>query len=36
MWHALKFGFRAKTEFVDGLRTTIDWYRQARCTGLAA
>jgi GDP-L-fucose synthase len=31
-----EFGFRAKTEFVEGLRTTIDWYRQARCTGLAA
>jgi GDP-L-fucose synthase len=31
-----EFGFRAKTEFVEGLRTTIHWYRQARCTGLAA
>jgi GDP-L-fucose synthase len=31
-----EFGFRAKTEFVEGLRTTIDWYRQARCMGLAA
>jgi GDP-L-fucose synthase len=31
-----EFGFRAKTEFVEGLRTTIDWYRQARSTGLAA
>jgi GDP-L-fucose synthase len=31
-----EFGFRAKTEFIDGLRATIDWYRQARFTGLAA
>jgi GDP-L-fucose synthase len=31
-----EFGFHAKTEFVQGLRTTIDWYRQARSTGLAA
>jgi GDP-L-fucose synthase len=37
-WRAREgeFGFRAKTEFVEGLRTTIDWYRQARWTGLAA
>jgi GDP-L-fucose synthase len=31
-----EFGFHAKTEFVEGLRTTIDWYRQARSIGLAA
>jgi GDP-L-fucose synthase len=31
-----EFGFRARTDFVDGLRTTINWYRQARATGLAA
>jgi GDP-L-fucose synthase len=31
-----EFGFSATTEFVDGLRVTIDWYRQARRTGLAA
>jgi len=24
------FGFRAKTSFEDGLRTTIDWYQQER------
>lgn len=31
-----EFGFRANTEFVDGLRITIDWYREARRAGLAA
>jgi nucleoside-diphosphate-sugar epimerase len=31
-----EFGFSAKTEFIEGLRNTIDWYRQARSTGLAA
>jgi GDP-L-fucose synthase len=25
-----EFGFRAKTDFREGLRRTIDWYRQAR------
>ncbi|MEW5959196.1 MAG: GDP-L-fucose synthase [Chloroflexota bacterium] len=29
-----EFGFRAKTDFEIGLRRTIDWYRQARRTGL--
>jgi GDP-L-fucose synthase len=33
---AAEFGFRAKTEFVEGLGSTIDWYRRARFTGLAA
>jgi GDP-L-fucose synthase len=27
-----RFGFVAKTSFEDGLRATIDWYRQARKT----
>ncbi len=31
-----EFGFRAKTDFVDGLRKTIEWYRAARQKGLAA
>jgi GDP-L-fucose synthase len=31
-----EFGFRATTGFVDGLRMTIDWYRQARREGAAA
>lgn len=31
-----EFGFRATTDFVDGLRATIEWYRQARRSGLAA
>jgi len=31
-----EFGFHATTDFVDGLRATIDWYRHARRTGLAA
>ena len=30
------FGFRAKTDFIEGLAATINWYRQARCMGLAA
>jgi GDP-L-fucose synthase len=30
------FGFRAQTEFVDGLRETIAWYRGARALGGAA
>jgi GDP-L-fucose synthase len=25
-----KFGFQAETDFEEGLKTTIDWYRQAR------
>ncbi len=29
-------GFRARTNFVDGLRRTIDWYRTARSTESAA
>jgi GDP-L-fucose synthase len=24
------FGFRAQTSFEDGLRNTVDWYRQQR------
>jgi len=31
-----EFGFKATTDFVDGLRKTIDWYRAARQKGLAA
>jgi len=31
-----EFGFRARTDFVDGLRKTIEWYRAARQKGLAA
>ncbi len=28
-----EFGFRAATDFVDGLRKTIEWYRSARPSG---
>jgi GDP-L-fucose synthase len=28
-----EFGFRARTRFEDGLRTTIEWYREARSAG---
>lgn len=28
------FGFRARTEFADGLRRTISWYREARAAEL--
>ncbi len=28
---ARAFGFRASTDFRDGLQRTIDWYRHARC-----
>ncbi|MGB8411576.1 MAG: GDP-L-fucose synthase [Candidatus Binatus sp.] len=31
-----EFGFHATTDFADGLRKTIEWYRQARRAGLAA
>lgn len=30
------FGFRARTDFVDGLRRTINWYRDARAGVLTA
>jgi nucleoside-diphosphate-sugar epimerase len=30
------FGFRAATDFVEGVRATIDWYRSARRNGIAA
>jgi GDP-L-fucose synthase len=30
------FGFRARTDFVDGLRRTISWYRDARAGALTA
>jgi GDP-L-fucose synthase len=30
---AREFGFRARTRFEDGLRKTIDWYREARSAG---
>jgi GDP-L-fucose synthase len=26
-----EFGFEAKTDFKEGLRTTIDWYEANRC-----
>jgi GDP-L-fucose synthase len=26
-----EFGFRAKTDFEEGLRATIDWFRQKYC-----
>ena len=29
-----RFGFRATTGFDEGLRVTIEWYREARRTGL--
>ncbi len=28
-----EFGFRSRTRFEDGLRKTIDWYREARAIG---
>jgi len=28
---ALEFGFRARTDFVEGLHRTIDWYREETC-----
>jgi len=31
-----EFGFRATTDFTDGLRKTIEWYREARRAELAA
>ena len=31
-----EFGFRATTDFADGLRKTVEWYRQVRETGIAA
>ncbi len=31
-----EFGFKASTDFVGGLKKTIDWYRSARKAGLAA
>jgi GDP-L-fucose synthase len=31
-----EFGFRATTDFVEGLRATIDWYRDVRRAALAA
>ena len=27
---AAAFGFRARTDLRDGLRTTVEWYRRAR------
>jgi GDP-L-fucose synthase len=33
---AREFGFRATTDFADGLRKTIEWYREARRAELAA
>jgi len=27
---AMEFGFKAKTNFREGLRKTIDWYREFR------
>jgi GDP-L-fucose synthase len=31
-----RFGFEAHTSFRDGLRTTIEWYRSIRSTGVGA